>query len=632
VSFGLSVEQVTRQLVHAKLTSAPAPAVWLQRKCGCNTSEDGHQCEECRGPRLQAKLRIGSAGDASERRADEAADAVVSGRTAAPSVAPAEALAAPAGRAAAPASAHGVDAVLSSPGRRLDEGVRAAMEHGFGHDFSRVRVHDDPGASSSARALNAQAYTVGHHIVFDAGLYAPASRDGRRLIAHELAHTIQQRQAPPSPAPLVQRKPRVVAASADECGKHFARAFDGVLNDKSVRGVPRVYYGDRARTIVLGDLSAGDRVAAGARDGAWRSVCAKREDMPPQIAWVLDEYIDAAARSEPRAAPAATPPPAQAEAAGSHEPGAGERPLAGVPYEKWSDIVEQQYRARGDLVRANAVRGCRTHGADACAWILTASEVHRLYALAQESGGDEAKVRAGLGYAVPALARQLARAAPRLSLVPSPTPVAPPPVASVGPAVTVIGVAALAAVVVLTVYSLSKLTEFEEKLRAQGFVILEDPLALCIGGCHMPNKPSGPEMRMDPSLKPLTPDELEKWLGPEARRGSRQKPGPAQQPAPQPAPAPQRNTGRCPQQKFDALYKDVRNGCDQPRGCTMQGDTCASATAKVAAGYACTSARERLQKECFSPGDPGYEEHMLQIAQAYAALRRCQDVMMAKCT
>jgi len=63
----------------------------------------------------------------------------------------------------------------------------------------------------------------------------------------------------------------------------------------------------------------------------------------------------------------------------------------------------------------------------------------------------------------------------------------------------------------------------------------------------------------------------------------------------------------------------------------MQGDTCASATAKVAAGYACTTARENLQRNCFQRGDPGYEGHMEQIAQAYAALRACQEVMSAKC-
>ena len=61
-----------------------------------------------------------------------------------------------------------------------------------GHDFSRVRVHAGPVAAESARALGARAYTVGHDIVFAAGQYSPRSENGRRLLAHELTHTLQQ--------------------------------------------------------------------------------------------------------------------------------------------------------------------------------------------------------------------------------------------------------------------------------------------------------------------------------------------------------------------------------------------------------------------------------------------------------
>jgi Domain of unknown function (DUF4157) len=84
-----------------------------------------------------------------------------------------------------------VHEVLRSPGQPLDPATRAFMEPRFGHDFSHVRVHTDAKAAASARAVNAQAYTVQHHIAFGAGLYAPASGAGRRLLAHELVHTIQ---------------------------------------------------------------------------------------------------------------------------------------------------------------------------------------------------------------------------------------------------------------------------------------------------------------------------------------------------------------------------------------------------------------------------------------------------------
>ena len=88
--------------------------------------------------------------------------------------------------------ARAVDAGLRSPGLPLEEGLRSFMESRFGHDFSGVRVHADAQAAASARAVNALAYTVGPDLVFGAGRYAPSSADGRRLLAHELTHVVQQ--------------------------------------------------------------------------------------------------------------------------------------------------------------------------------------------------------------------------------------------------------------------------------------------------------------------------------------------------------------------------------------------------------------------------------------------------------
>jgi hypothetical protein len=91
--------------------------------------------------------------------------------------------------ATAPAS---VREVVASPGRPLDASTRGFMEVRFGYDFSSVRIHHDTQAERSAREANAQAYTVGDHIVFNSGHYAPHSPNGRRLLAHELAHVVQQ--------------------------------------------------------------------------------------------------------------------------------------------------------------------------------------------------------------------------------------------------------------------------------------------------------------------------------------------------------------------------------------------------------------------------------------------------------
>ena len=91
-----------------------------------------------------------------------------------------------------PAVLAGVKDVLRSPGRQLDGELRAIFEPRLGHDFSKVRVHTDPEAAASARSVRAHAYTVGNDVVFAHKQYAPHSPAGQRLIAHELAHVVEQ--------------------------------------------------------------------------------------------------------------------------------------------------------------------------------------------------------------------------------------------------------------------------------------------------------------------------------------------------------------------------------------------------------------------------------------------------------
>ncbi|HSG40929.1 MAG TPA: DUF4157 domain-containing protein, partial [Thermoanaerobaculia bacterium] len=85
-----------------------------------------------------------------------------------------------------------VHEVLRSSARPLDAGTREFMEPRFGHDFSGVRVHTDPRAAASAQAVGALAYTVGNNVVFGSGQHAPETRQGQELLAHELAHVVQQ--------------------------------------------------------------------------------------------------------------------------------------------------------------------------------------------------------------------------------------------------------------------------------------------------------------------------------------------------------------------------------------------------------------------------------------------------------
>lgn len=167
------------RLQHTK-GEAASPALFatassvLQRKCDCGNHAMGSNCDDCAKKKslLQRKAAYGI--ESSE----------------APSV---------------------VNEVLRSTGQPLDAATRAFMAPRFGHDFSRVRVHTDGRSDDAAHAINAKAFTLGQNIVFAAGQYQPHSPLGINLLAHELTHTIQQRDF------------ANVAASAIPLGAHDSR-------------------------------------------------------------------------------------------------------------------------------------------------------------------------------------------------------------------------------------------------------------------------------------------------------------------------------------------------------------------------------------------------------------------------
>ena len=159
----------------------------LQRNCACGgTPGPTGECEACKKKRLglQPKLKINEPGDIYEQEADRIADQVM-----ATPVRPAVGATPPriqrfSGQSngqmdAAPAS---VDHALASPGRPLGSVLRQDMEHHFGHDFSRVRVHSGAAAEQSARDVNAHAYTVGHNIAFGASEHAMWGNGLRRTV------------------------------------------------------------------------------------------------------------------------------------------------------------------------------------------------------------------------------------------------------------------------------------------------------------------------------------------------------------------------------------------------------------------------------------------------------------------
>lgn len=139
-------------------TAQPASALLLQRKCaGCgNHTVAGGSCSGCAKQKEESLQRRASGIETTTE---------------------------------IPAIVHDV---LNSPGQPLDTATRAFMESRFHQDFSGVRVHSDAKAAESAQAVNAQAYTVGSRIVFNAGLYRPGTKPGANLLAHELTHVLQQ--------------------------------------------------------------------------------------------------------------------------------------------------------------------------------------------------------------------------------------------------------------------------------------------------------------------------------------------------------------------------------------------------------------------------------------------------------
>ena len=254
--------------VRSKAKATPGPSFTpvlgglLQRKCACGGAAGlTGECAACstkrlasRPPLIQTKLTIGAPNDKYEREADRVADQImrmpepgheedfeempampgteeklrrqpveeeeeedeegplqakeISGRSSAPSL--------------------DLDAriqALKGSGQPLPNSVRAFFEPRFGHDFGRVRIHADGRAADAARSVNARAFTVGRDVVFGTGEYRPGTTSGKQLLAHELAHVVQQnpgtnRRAFPTgstdatvsmarqtsaPSPLVQR-------------------------------------------------------------------------------------------------------------------------------------------------------------------------------------------------------------------------------------------------------------------------------------------------------------------------------------------------------------------------------------------------------------------------------------------
>lgn len=180
----------------SRMFALGGPGNLIQRACGCGgagaTAEDEtvHPAHA-----VQTVLRIGSSADPLELEADRAADQVTGtgGQTLSPPrISRMTAGGTAQGGAGAPPAVH---EALGAAGSAIDAPTLTLMSARFGRDLGAVRVHTGPQAAESARQIDALAYTYRNHIVFGAGQYEPSSPRGMRLLAHELAHVVQQGSA-----------------------------------------------------------------------------------------------------------------------------------------------------------------------------------------------------------------------------------------------------------------------------------------------------------------------------------------------------------------------------------------------------------------------------------------------------
>lgn len=211
-------KECTRGTGASRVRGAPI----LQRQCACGQhTVGGGECDQCRKRHEQKIQQINGAGVAG----------------------------------IAPPIVHDV---LRAPGEPLDRATRAWVEPLFNEDFSSVRTHSDPMAASSAREVDASAYTVGRHIVFGSGGYAPHTYAGRRLLAHELAHTVQQRGAS---APVEGTLP------ISEPGDHWEQEANQSASQVEANVTPRVApaYGARLARQAAGNPPAGAAQSAPAQ-------------------------------------------------------------------------------------------------------------------------------------------------------------------------------------------------------------------------------------------------------------------------------------------------------------------------------------------------------------------------------
>jgi hypothetical protein len=182
---------------------------------------------------LRASLDVSDPKDREEREAERVADAVLQGNEAThdgrtPTVT-CRAGDGTSGNGTLDSETEAEIRSVTTGGRPLPEPTRSFFESRFGQDFSDVRVHTGSQAAASAELLEAEAYTVGQHVVLGAGNYAPRTESGRKLLAHELTHVVQG-------SPTMGKRVTDVSQPSDPMEQEAERAARAVMR----RGVGEI--------------------------------------------------------------------------------------------------------------------------------------------------------------------------------------------------------------------------------------------------------------------------------------------------------------------------------------------------------------------------------------------------------
>lgn len=597
----------------SKLAGASRPAValgagvLLQRKCACGapTASLTDECAECAGTKgIQTKLTIGASNDPLEREADRVADRVAHGSAAlttarVPVRVQRSAQHASTGQSGAPAS---VDRVLASPGAPLAPALRQDMERSFGHDFSQVRVHADAAAAQSARDVRAHAYTAGSHIVFGASQFAPATSAGRHLLAHELTHVLQQ--SAHSAGPGMGGNATVMRKGFESTVEICHRVLETRKFDVQNGGL---------RVVIA--ANSPDKSVPNCGDFTFGVSLNRSED------WWPDKEVGTC----------------EASTGGNRVFTFGNLPSGTYYLTIWRSFDNPNCCLEGDIMVFDEAAASDSEGCHRAKDLSTMDIVHGALDLAgfiPVLGAIPDGINAGI-YVVEGDWANAGLSA--VAMVPA-----------WGDGVKLVAMGGKSAIRVTTkaaiklgpkgiaeglkeVKAVSKAAKLTEE--AGKAAKLEKELAQQL------SKEAAGKLEREAAQK-LEKEAAEKAAAKEKPGAKKEKPpepeGKAKEKEKTKEKEKEKDTKKkgpkCSAVEIELMNKALHVFCDKPRSCSMQGDTCASATAKVAAGYGCIDGRVVLQQKCFSPGDPKYETHMKQIAQAYAALRNCEAVVLAKCS